>query len=98
MRKCALLIALLAVSCQMVHRVTDTAAELFGDAVVARVGEHRLMRSELAEYIPAGVSSEDSLGLAQQYIKHFRRQFQQVILPNVSQGKTALFVWHSLRL
>ena len=69
MRKCALLIALLAVSCQMVHRVTDTAAELFGDAVVARVGEHRLMRSELAEYIPAGVSSEDSLGLAQQYIK-----------------------------
>ena len=68
MRKCALLIALLAVSCQMVHRVTDTAAELFGDAVVARVGEHRLMRSELAEYIPAGVSSEDSLGLAQQYI------------------------------
>ena len=69
MKKCAFLIAFLAVSCQMVHRVTDTAAELFGDAVVARVGEHRLMRSELAEYIPAGVSSEDSLGLAQQYIK-----------------------------
>ena len=69
MKKCALLIALLAVSCQMVHRVTDSAAELFGDAVVARVGDHRLMRSELAEYIPAGVSSEDSLGLAQQYIK-----------------------------
>ena len=69
MKKFALLIALVAVSCQMVHRVTDSAAELFGDAVVARVGEHRLMRSELAEYIPAGVSSEDSLGLAQQYIK-----------------------------
>ena len=69
MKRCALLIALLAVSCQMVHRVTDTAAELFGDGVVARVGDHRLMRSELAEYIPAGVSSEDSLGLAQQYIK-----------------------------
>ena len=69
MKKCALLIALLAVSCQMVHRVTDSAAELFGDAVVARVGEHRLMRSELAVYIPAGVSSEDSVGLSQQYIK-----------------------------
>ena len=68
MKKCALLIALLAVSCQMVHRVTDSAAELFGDGVVARVGEHRLMRSELAEYIPAGVSSEDSLSLAQRYI------------------------------
>ena len=69
MKKCALLIVLLAVSCQMVHRMTDSAAELFGDGVVARVGKHQLMRSELAEYIPAGVSSEDSLALAQQYIK-----------------------------
>ena len=69
MKKCVLLIALLAASaCQMVHRVSDTAAELFGDGVVARVGEHRLMRSELADYIPAGVSSEDSLSLAQRYI------------------------------
>ena len=69
MKKCVLLLALLAVSCQMVHRMTDSAAELFGDGVVARVGKHQLMRSELAEYIPAGVSSEDSLALAQQYIK-----------------------------
>ena len=69
MKKCLLLIALVAASaCQMVHRVSDSAAELFGDRVVARVGEHRLMRSELAEYIPAGVSSEDSLSLAQRYI------------------------------
>jgi hypothetical protein len=68
MKKFALLLALVAVSCQMVHRVTDSAAELFGDGVVARVGEHRLMRSELAEYIPAGVSSEDSLSLAHRYI------------------------------
>jgi hypothetical protein len=69
MKKCLLLIALMAASaCQMVHRVSDSAAELFGDGVVARVGEHRLMRSELADYIPAGVSSEDSLSLAQRYI------------------------------
>ena len=69
MKKCLLLIALVAASaCQMVHRVSDSASELFGDGVVARVGEHRLMRSELAEYIPAGVSSEDSLSLAQRYI------------------------------
>ena len=74
MKRCALVIALLAVSCQMVHRVTDTAAELFGDGVVARVGDHRLMRSELAEYIPAGVSSEDSLALAQQYIKSWAEE------------------------
>ena len=70
MKKCLVLIALAAATaCQMVHRVSDTAAELFGDAVVARVGEHRLMRSELTAFIPAGVSSEDSLALAQSYIK-----------------------------
>ena len=60
---------LLAVSCQLVHRVSDSAAELFGDEVVARVGDHRLFRSELAEYIPSGVSAEDSASLAQQYIQ-----------------------------
>ena len=75
MKKCLALIALMAaVGCQMVHRVSDTAAELFGDAVVARVGEHRLMRSELAAYIPAGVSSEDSLALAQSYIKSWAEE------------------------
>ena len=75
MKKCLVLIALMAAAgCQMVHRVSDTAAELFGDAVVARVGEHRLMRSELAAYIPAGVSSEDSLALAQSYIKSWAEE------------------------
>ena len=68
MKKGLLLFALLVSSCQLVHRVSDTAAELFGDEVVARVGDHKLFRSELAEYIPAGVSPEDSLGLAQRYI------------------------------
>jgi hypothetical protein len=69
MRKYALLVAVLALSaCQLVHRVSDSAAELFGDEVVARVGDHKLFRSQLAEYIPAGVSQEDSIGLAQQYI------------------------------
>ena len=75
MKKCLVLIALLAASaCQMVHRVSDSAAELFGDGVVARVGEHRLMRSELAAYIPAGVSSEDSLALAQSYVKSWAEE------------------------
>lgn len=68
MKKCLLLVLLLVSSCQLVHRVSDSAAELFGDEVVARVGEHKLLRSELENYIPAGVSAEDSLGLAQQYI------------------------------
>ena len=74
MRRIALLVAFVAVSCQMVHRVTDTASELFGDKVVARVGEHKLTRSELAAYIPAGVSAEDSLALAQQYISSWAEE------------------------
>jgi hypothetical protein len=69
MKKCVLLIGILALSaCQLVHRVSDSAAELFGDEVVARVGDHKLFRSQLADYIPAGVSLEDSVSLAQQYI------------------------------
>lgn len=68
MRKSLLLLALLVSSCQLVHRVSDSAAELFGDEVVARVGDHKLFRSQLMEYIPAGVSPEDSLSLAQRYI------------------------------
>jgi hypothetical protein len=38
------------------------------DAVVAKVGSHKLYRSELAEYVPNGVSPEDSTKLALQYI------------------------------
>ena len=68
MKKGLLLLVLAVSSCQAVHRASDTAAVLFGDEVVARVGDHKLFRSELTGYIPAGVSSEDSLALAQQYI------------------------------
>ena len=68
MRRCLLLIALLATSCQLVHRVSDSAAELFGDEVVARVGGHKLQKSELEAYIPSCASPEDSLALARQYI------------------------------
>ena len=63
------LTALALLSCKMVDRLSDTANELFNGEVVARVGEHRLHRSQLESYIPAGVSSEDSVRLAQQYIR-----------------------------
>lgn len=63
------LASLALLSCKMVDRLGDTATELFKGEVVARVGEHRLHRSQLESYIPAGVSSEDSVGLAQQYIR-----------------------------
>ena len=75
MRKGLLLAVLLAVSsCQLVHRVSDTTSELFGDEVVARVGRHKLFRSELSGYIPTGASPEDSLALAQQYINSWAEE------------------------
>ncbi len=61
--------ALVVLSCKMVNRLGDTATELFNGEVVARVGDHRLHRSQLENYIPSGVSPEDSAGLAQQYIR-----------------------------
>ena len=39
------------------------------DEVVAKVGRDKLYRSQLEDYIPSGLSSEDSTNLALQYIK-----------------------------
>ena len=59
MRKwCVILVAAaLALSCKMVRESADQL-----------LGENKLYRTELAKYIPAGVSPEDSAGLAQRYI------------------------------
>ena len=44
MKRVLLLIALgLASACQMVHRVSDTAAELFGDAALANAMADRIL-------------------------------------------------------
>ena len=66
---CIVLALAALVSCKMVNRLQDTATELFRGEVVARVGEHKLHRSQLEAYIPAGVSSQDSAALAQRYIQ-----------------------------
>ena len=57
------------VSCKAVSHLSETASELFRGEVVARVGDHRLHRSQLESYIPAGVSPEDSASLARQFIQ-----------------------------
>lgn len=62
------LLAGAAVSCKVADTLADTAAELFRGEVVARVGEHKLRRSQLEQYIPQGVSAEDSATLARQYM------------------------------
>ena len=63
-----ILVLLGAVSCKTVSHLHETATELFRGEVVAKVGDHRLHRSELESYIPAGVSAEDSAALARQFI------------------------------
>ena len=61
-------VAMTALSCNLVQELSETAAQLRHGEVVARGGSHRLHRSELQKFIPAGVSPEDSAGLAQRYI------------------------------
>ena len=56
-------------SCKTTGRFSEATAELFRGEVVARAGDHRLHRSELEKFIPAGVSPEDSANLASRYIK-----------------------------
>ena len=63
-----LTLALLAVSCKLTRQFSDAATELFRGEVVAKVGNHKLYRNQLLSYIPAGVSPEDSAGLATRYI------------------------------
>ena len=60
--------AMTAVSCNIIAELSDTFSQLRHGEVVARVGKHHLHRSELAKFIPAGVSPEDSAGLAKSYI------------------------------
>lgn len=64
-----ILCALAAVSgCKRAGRFSEAAQELFRGEVVARAGDHKLHRSELEQFIPAGVSPEDSANLATRYI------------------------------
>ena len=48
--------------------------------VVASVGENKLYSTELAGYIPAGVSPEDSARLADSYIEAWTREMKFIEL------------------
>jgi len=61
-------IAFAAVSCKLANNIGDTATELFRGEVVAKAGSHKLYRSQLEPYIPHGVSPQDSINLARQYM------------------------------
>lgn len=70
MRKYVYIAVLLmaATSCKVATTIADTANELLRGEVVARAGSHKLHREQLESYIPTGVSREDSINLAHQYI------------------------------
>ncbi|MCQ2143079.1 MAG: hypothetical protein MJY56_03320 [Bacteroidales bacterium] len=63
------LTAFAAPSCQFL-------ADIFhDDDVVARVGEHKLYRSEVLAVLPGGISSEDSTNLSLQYINSWAADY-----------------------
>ena len=80
MRKslCIALLGILAASCQL----ADTAAELFRGEVVARAGDHKLHRSQLEDYIPQGVSAQDSAQLPRQYIEAWAKDLLMLDMAN----------------
>lgn len=49
--------------------ITASCSLVTYDEVVAKVGRHRLHKGEVEQYIPAGISREDSIAFAQKYIK-----------------------------
>ena len=57
-----------AASCEQVSRLRSSVGEFFGDEAIARVGKEKLYRSTLEDYIPDGISPEDSAAMAAQFI------------------------------
>ena len=66
-----LILAFVALSLQGCRLLGDTVSgvrDLIGEEPVARVNSHKLYPSEIRQYIPDGLSPEDSAALALQYI------------------------------
>ena len=61
--------ALCTQGCGFLGDSISKARDLLGDDLVAKVSDHKLYRSELAQYIPDGLAPEDSAALARQYIE-----------------------------
>lgn len=58
----SVVILLTLVSCEFVSSLVHD------DQLVAKVGKHKLYRSEVSRYLPAGVSPEDSVNLTRKYV------------------------------
>lgn len=85
MRKWLIIALLVTVSsCQWVRKLSDGASELLGDEVIARVGEHKLFRSDLEKILPGGLEAEDSISLARQYIYSWA---EDLLLLDMAEGQ-----------
>ena len=58
------------------------------DEGVAKAGAHKLYRSQVAEYIPGGLSPEDSTSIALQYISNWAREQLFLDLASAQLSKT----------
>ena len=76
--------ALTAISCNLAAGLSDTAAKMRHGEVVASVGKHRLHRSDIEKLVPAGVSPEDSAGLAQRYINSWAAE---ILMLDMAEGQ-----------
>lgn len=72
MKKIKAILLILAVF-PMLNSCKAVLALVHKDELVAKVGSHRLYKSDLEEYIPNGVSPEDSTNLALQYINNWAK-------------------------
>lgn len=81
-----LMLASLAVSCETVSKV------IHDDQVVARVGDHKLYRSEVENLVPAFASQEDSLNYARKYIDNWATEILYAEVAEAQLSKSELDV------
>lgn len=88
MRKYLSLILAIAVFCSC-----DTISSIVhDDEVVAKVGKHKLYKSELAAYIPEFASPDDSVNLAMQYINSWATEYLYMEVASEQLSKTEMDV------
>lgn len=89
MRRCLVLLVLTVLS---VCACKSVSSYMHDGEVVAKVGKHKLYAAELEEFIPGGVSTEDSTRLALQYINNWAsdRLFMDMAESELTKGEKDL--------
>lgn len=87
-----LLILVTVSSCEAVSNL------IHDDDVVARVGKHKLYKSEVERFIPDMISSEDSASLAAQYVNSWAMDHMYMDVAEQQLSKTELDVTEDLEI